>query len=215
MTGMLCLINPDIGKFGRQSVAVLFCTYHCFRHSYAVLLSASPDLQNADPEDKFSTWFSKELTKLMKRENLVKLLPDLTNDALSFYQQLTANPIASGGMFDPFKEMNRLIFQLTMRTVGATEIAESPGIFSHAFSLVREIGENSSTARIIIPWLPTWRYTKRMIASLRFYMLINGFARERMATGRRENDALQLLLDDGESGRKVVEVIHTMSHCKL
>lgn len=194
---------------------MLCCAYHCFRHSYAVLLSASPDLQNADPEDKFATWFSKELTKLMKRENLVKILPDLTSDASSFYQQLTANPTASGGMFDPFKEMNRLIFQLTMRTVGVTEIAESPKLFAQAFSLVREIGENSSTARIIIPWLPTWKYMKRMIASLRFYMLINGFARERAATGRRENDALQLLLDDGESGRKVVEVIHTASPYNL
>lgn len=188
----------------------MLCAYHRFQHSYAVLLSASPDLQNADPDDKFAAWFSRQLGKLMKKENLVKLLPDLINDASSFYQQLTSDPTANGGMFDPFQEMNRLIFQLTMRTVGATEIAESPVLFSQSFKLVRQIGENSSTARIIIPWLPTWRYMKRMIASMRLYMMINGFARERTATGRRENDALQLLLDDGESGTKVVEVNFAM-----
>lgn len=187
-------------------LGIVLCAYHRFQHSYAVLLSASPDLQNADPEDKFAAWFSRQLGKLMKKENLVKLLPDLINDVSSFYQQLTINPTANGGMFDPFEEMNRLIFQLTMRTVGATEIAESPSLFSQSFKLVRQIGENSSTARIIIPWLPTWRYMKRMIAAMRLYMLINGFTRERTVTGRRENDALQLLLDDGESGTKVVEV---------
>lgn len=171
-----------------------------------MLLSASPDLENADPEDKFAQWFSKELVKLMKRENLVKLLPKMINDASSFYERLTASTGAGSGMFDPFQEMNRIVFQLTMRTVGATEIAESEELLSRSFKLVTQIGENSSNARIIIPWLPTWRYMKRLIAAGRFYMIINGLERDRKATGRRENDAMQLLLDDGESGTKVVEV---------
>ncbi|KAJ4395789.1 hypothetical protein N0V93_000003 [Gnomoniopsis smithogilvyi] len=195
----------SLGTCKQQSASTLCLLL--FHGSYAVLLSASPDLQNADPEDKFATWFSKQLIKLMKRENLAKILPHLINDTSSFYRRLTASSLAGSGMFDPFDAMNRIVFQLTMRTVGATEIAESQALFSQSFKLVKQIGENSSTARIIIPWLPTWRYMKRMLASFRFYMMINGFARQRKVTGRRENDALQLLLDDGESGTKAVEWI--------
>lgn len=174
--------------------------------SYAVLLSASPDLKNADPEDKFAAWFSKELIKLMKRENLLKFLPKLIKDSSSFYERLADNNGTDQGMFDPFVEMNRLIYQLTMRTVGSTEIAESEDLLARTFKLVTQIGENSSTARIIIPWLPTWRYIKRLTSSARLYMIMNKFAEERKATGRREDDAMQLLLDDGESGLKIVEV---------
>lgn len=173
-------------------------------HSYAVLLSASPDLKNADPEDKFALWFSKSLIKLMRTKNLVESLPKLIKDASSFYERL---PASSGtGQFDPFVEMNRIIYQLTMRTVGCTEIADSQELLSRSWNLVNQVGENSSRARIIIPWLPTWKYMKRSIAAGRFYMLVNKLTQERKATGRREHDAMQLLVDEGESGLKIVEV---------
>ncbi|KAL2274438.1 hypothetical protein FJTKL_03199 [Diaporthe vaccinii] len=182
---------------------------------YEVLLSASPGHGNADPEDAFATWFSRKLIKLLKREYFVKILPHLISDASSFYERLAShcgpdNTSGSTGMFDPFVEMNRIVFQLTMRTVGAAEIAagsEHDGLLARSFDLVRQIGDNSSTARIIVPWLPTWRHVKRVIAAGRFHRILDGLARERERTGRREDDAMQLLLDEGESGTKIVEWI--------
>lgn len=170
-----------------------------------MLLSAAPDLENADPEDKFAAWFSQKLIKLMKRENFVKVVPHLVNDAVSEYERVAVRCGASSGIFDPFEVMNRMVFQLTMRTVGSKEIAESQDLLSRSLSLVHQIGENSSTVRIIVSWLPTLKYMKRLIAAGRLYMLLNGLAKDRTRTGRREDDALQLLLDEGEPGTKIVE----------
>lgn len=181
------------------------CAHKSCYHSYAVLLSAAPDLENADPEDEFATWFSKKLIKLMKRETIAKLLPRLISDTSSALDRISARCGANSGMFDPFEAMNSIVYQLTMRTAGATEVAESQTLLSKSFKLVQSIGENNSITRIIIPSLPTLKYVKRMIAAGRLYMMINGLAQDRKHTGRREDDAMQLLLDDGESGSKIVE----------
>lgn len=182
-----------------------------FHHSYSVLLSAAPDLEHADPEDKFAGWFSQKLIKLMKRENFVKVVPHLVNDAISEYERIAVRCGTSGGIFDPFEAMNRMVFQLTMRTVGSKEIAESQDLLSRSLSLVHQIGENSSTARIIVSWLPTLKYIKRLVAAGRLYMLLNGLSKDRKRTGRREDDALQLLMDEGEPGTKIVEASLTPS----
>lgn len=170
-----------------------------------MLLSAAPDLKNADPEDEFATWFSKKVIKLMKKENFVKILPNMINDASSAVEQIAARCGTSSGIFDPFEAMHRIIFQLTNRTVGITEIAESPKLLSQSLKLIQEIGENYSPTRIIFPWLPTLNYMKRTIAAGRFSAIIQGLAEDRKRSGRQECDAMQVLLDEGESGTKTVE----------
>lgn len=145
-----------------------------FNHSYAVLLNAAPDLENADTDNGFATWFFKKLIKIMKREYFFRLLPHLLNDTVSELERITLRCGASTGIFNPFEAMNRMVFHLTMRTVGITDIAESRDLLSRSLSLVYEIGENNSTARIIVSWLPTLKYTKRMIAAWRLYVIING-----------------------------------------
>lgn len=202
-------------------IVIALCSpvlFHHHLHSYAVLLSAAPDLENADPDDSFATWFSRKLVKLMKRDYFVKLLPHLLNDTVSEFERITVRCGASSGIFNPFEAMNRMVFQLTMRTVGITEIAESQDLLSRSLGLVYEIGENNSRARIIVSWLPTIKYIKRMIAAGRLYMIINGLIRDRKRTGRREDDALQLLLDENESGTKIVEAslpVSPLCHARL
>lgn len=88
-----------------------------------MLRSAAPDLEDGDPEDKFAAWFSKKRIKLMKREYFIKILHHLINDAVSEYERISTRCGTNSGIVDPFAAMHRMVYQLTMRTLSATEIA--------------------------------------------------------------------------------------------
>lgn len=177
-----------------------------YRYSYAALLTATPDVNSTENGIKFDAWFAKKLIKHFKKENLARSLPFLMNDALSALNGISAAGGTRSGMFDPFEEMNRLVYRLTMRSVGVQEIAESPKLLEESLHLVEAIDKNSSTARIIFPWLPTLKHANRLVASIRFYFMIHRIVQNRKKTGRREEDMVQVLLDDGESTMKIVMV---------
>lgn len=153
---------------------------------------------------KFDAWFLRKITTLMKKDNLVKGLRFLVSDTSSALNRVVARCGTGGGIFDPFDEMNRIVYHLTMRTVGANEIAESQELLDKSLHLVEVIDNNNSTARIMFPWLLTLKHVKRLIAAGRVYLMINRILRDRRRTGRREDDAVQLLLDEGASTTRIV-----------
>ncbi|KAL1600862.1 hypothetical protein SLS60_007250 [Paraconiothyrium brasiliense] len=170
------------------------------------LLTATPDVNSTENGIKFDAWFAKKLIKHFKKENLARTLPFLLSDAMSALEWISLSGGTRGGMFDPFEEMNRIVYRLTMRSIGVREISESPELLEESLHLVEAIDKNSSTARIIFPWLPTLKHGKRLVASIRFYFMIHRLVKNRKKTGRREDDMVQVLLDDGESTMKIVMV---------
>ena len=168
---------------------------------YAVLFSTTPQ-NRAGSEGghaAFAKWFTKTITAMMRKENFVKNLPLLVGDTTSRLQDIIAREGGSTGTFDPFDDVYRIVYQLTMRTVGATEIAESPALMDKTLRLFETVENASSPARIIFPWLPTPAHLRRMAAGARLYMEFNKIAEDRKKTGRREEDALQFLLDEPNS----------------
>lgn len=141
----------------------------------------------------------------MKKENFVKNLSLLVGDTSKALNQIVECQ-GTSGIFDPYDDMYRIVYQLTMRTVGASEIAESPEMLARTLYLFEKIEEANSPARIIFSWLPTPNYLKRTYAGGRLYMIFDKIARERKSTGKRQNDALQFLLDSGDDMVKILAV---------
>ncbi|KAF2797426.1 cytochrome P450 6A1 [Melanomma pulvis-pyrius CBS 109.77] len=170
---------------------------------YAALLTATPNVNVEENGTKFDVWFLRKITTLMKKDNLVKGLRFLVSDTSSALNRVVARCGTGGGIFDPFDEMNRIVYHLTMRTVGTNEIAESQELLDRSLHLVEVIDDNNSTARIMFPWLLTLKHVKRLVAAGRMYLMINRILRDRRRTGRREDDAVQLLLDEGASTTRI------------
>ncbi|POS73838.1 cytochrome P450 6A1 [Diaporthe helianthi] len=172
---------------------------------YAVMFAAAPQVgkQNGPGQaSQFSIWFTKTITKLMKKENFVQNLGLLTSDTTTALDAMVKRTAEGAdqktGTFDPFHDIYHIVYQLTMRTVGATEIAESPELLARTLGLFEEAERNMSTARIIFPWMPTIGYIRRTISGGKLYVIFDRIAKERRRTGKKQEDAFQFLMDSGE-----------------
>lgn len=102
---------------------------------------------------------------------------------------------AKTGTFDPFDDLYRIVYRLTMRTVGATEISESPELLDRTLKLFEDVESSASATRIAFPWLPTRGYIMQMVSGAKLYAIFDKFAKQRKATGKKYDDAFQSLLD--------------------
>lgn len=183
-----------------------------FAIGYAVLFANTPQIDENDKDENplsFNRWFTSTIVSMMRKENFVRNLPILVGDT---QKQLAAIVDANGGkttgVFDPFDNLYRTVYQLTMRTVGADDIAEDPVLLAKTLRLFEKIDAASSPTRVIFPWLPTPGHIKRVTAGIRLYSIFNNIAENRRKTGRRGEDAFQFLLDSGESITKILTVCH-------
>lgn len=156
----------------------------------------------------FDKWFSRTITSMMKKENFVKNLPLLVGDTKSALERSVARGGvgATSGIMDPFDDIYRIVYLLTMRTVGANEIARSPELLEKTLGLFETIEQCSSPARIIFPWMMTPAHLRKMYAGGKLYMIFSKLVEERKEKGRREDDALQFLIDSGSDMVRILSV---------
>jgi sterol 14-demethylase len=146
----------------------------------------------------------------MKKENFVKNLDLLTGDTRAACEALAAAPPskvdASWRVTDPFESLYEIVYQLTMRTVGANDIADDPKQVKHTLSIFNWFEESGSYAKVIFPWLPTMNHLLRMYYGAKLAFVFREIIEKRKKTGKKGNDALQFLIDRGLSLRNIVGV---------
>lgn len=113
---------------------------------------------------------------------------------------------ASPGMTDPFDSIYKIVYLLTQRAVGATEIANDRKLLDTTLGLFESIEQSAKPYQVMFPWLPSPALINRFYAGTRMYMIFKNLVDTRMKTGRREEDALQYLIDQGDSIEKMIAV---------
>ena len=93
-----------------------------------------------------------------------------------------------------------------MRTVGCNEIANDPRLLAKTLSFFETIQQSATPAGVIFPWLPTPAKLKRTYAGGALYIIFQGIVNERKKTGKREEDALQFMIDQGDDVIKIIGV---------
>lgn len=130
---------------------------------------------------------------LMKSDRLANTLPMLISDV-----RWAVQAIADKGRIDPFVDIYRLVFTLTIRIVGAHELAEDATLrarFEYYFDLIEKSATPLSVMFPFFPWPATIR---RNYAGLRLYLLLDNIVKKRRKTGKAPDDAVQQLLDSGD-----------------
>jgi len=93
-----------------------------------------------------------------------------------------------------------------MRIVGCDDIAEDPALLQKTLGLYELIENSATPTAIMFPWFPSIAVIKRTIAGGRLYMIFKNIVDERKKTGKRRDDPLQFLIDEGDSMERIIEV---------
>lgn len=175
-------------------------------YRYSVLFTGTPQLKPDKNGEPIGVWFARTLVAMLKSDGLARGLPGLVQATSGILERMAPQP-GHEAVMDPFDDIYRVVYDLTMRTVGATEIVASPELMDKTLGWFETI-QNASAVQIIFPWLPMFADVKRMVAGGRLYYLLKGLVDNRKKTGRREDDALQYLIDNGEDDiTKVISFI--------
>ena len=98
----------------------------------------------------------------------------------------------------------QLIFQLTVRTLTGTEIADDPALVARLRHLYDEVDEGNTPAAILLPWWPGRGAIRKLLATKRIYDIITKALDTRLKSGKPRDDTLQMLLDSGDDHMAVV-----------
>ena len=101
----------------------------------------------------------------------------------------------------------QLIFQLTVRSLTGTEIADNPAIVARLEHLYDEVDEGNTPFAILLPWLPSRGMIRKLLATKRIYDIVTQAIETRLKSGKPRDDTLQMLLDSGEENMVVVGFI--------
>lgn len=136
----------------------------------------------------------------------------MISDTIKGMERLAADPT---GITDPFQSMYELVYQLTMRTVACNEIAEDPAMLKKTLRLYEEVEKAATPTVVMYPWLPSPAKLKRMWGGAQLYMIFKNIVDVRNKTSRREDDALQFLMDQGDDIRSIIGVRQSLEQKTL
>lgn len=179
-----------------------------FAEGYAVLFGVAPSTEKYDDgkgaEEDLSNHFSRRLAYLLKNEQFRRKLKTLKSDVQDAIEAIKNDP---SGRTNPFESIYRVVFRLTIRMVGADEIADNFEVLEEALNLFEYIEASSTATSIVFPKFPSPAVLKRTYAGARLYMMIENIVKKRAASDEKHDDALQYMLDQGDRTHKIIEFI--------
>ncbi len=107
----------------------------------------------------------------------------------------------NSGITDPFDTIHRLVFQLTVRNIGANDIADDSALLDKTRGIYETMENSYNPSIIVLPWIVkvfTPSFINQSVAGARLYFILKGIVDKRKKTGHMEEDALQFLIDQGD-----------------
>lgn len=142
----------------------------------------------------------KTFKQLTTRARLVETLDWLVSDA-----NCALGHLEMSRPFDPFHNLYRLIYQMTHRLLGAHEVANSPKLLAETLAVYERMSD-SSALQTMFPMMPTLGKLRKLWGGAKLHFLFRRIMRERKRCGRRENDAMQIMMDNGDSDSRITTV---------
>ena len=101
--------------------------------------------------------------------------------------------------------INQVTFQ-TMMTTGFFDLSNDIALCSEFKSLVDIVDSPANPYATWCSWLPNMLMFRKIISAVRMYLIVRQQVRMRKASGVTRNDAVQHMLDDGESTTQIFAV---------
>ncbi|KAF9530244.1 cytochrome P450 [Crepidotus variabilis] len=171
---------------------------------FKILSGAIPMVRGvtSDLQTKRVVTIHKRLGNIQRNVPLSSLFPYLLEDT-----RKCMDSWGQSGKFDPFDKVYELVFQLTIRCLSSTEIADSPELVARLKVLYDKLDNGTTPATVLLPWLPTPAMIKKLWATKEIYDIVTKAIRDREASGIVRDDTLQMLLDSSDEKLVVVGFI--------
>jgi len=198
------LQNQVVAMHGTEARKALFGNKALNLPEGYKLFNASPDIREVDAEKAEYSFqsFHKQLADLLSTQRLADVIPSLLADT----DRLMAG-WGSEGTMDPFKELNDLVFQLTVRLASCRELAEDSGAVARIAQLLDSVERSSTPASLLLPWLPSPARRLKQESSLQLFVLIKSFVEIRRAASAQSSNAIDFLLGVGIEPDNIVEFV--------
>lgn len=170
------------------------------------LFICGPTVDLGADTEHFVNYAYKTLRICLQKDRFVALLPAWNDDT---YRGLIALGKKEKRVLNPFDDIFQIMYQVSMRTVGANDIAEDRKLLLSTLDLFDRFENSMSPTRLIFPWLPTPNFIYRLYVAGRLGMLISGIVRKRKRNGIKINDPLQAMIDQGDSTIMIISVLRS------
>ncbi|KAL5634417.1 hypothetical protein ACGC1H_002464 [Rhizoctonia solani] len=172
---------------------------------YRLLFGGGPPvreiIQDKSDQEK-STFLHRRLLALLKTDRLA----DLTTLFL-YDTERNMETWGESGQFDPSDVIYSIIFQLTIRATGAREIADSIEKCKELENLYWRVEMGTTPTSVLFSWLPSDARKRKNAATKEIYNVFDGIIKARRSEDRREEDALQVLMDFGDSTPEIIALV--------
>jgi hypothetical protein len=118
-------------------------------------------------------------------------------------------------IIDPFDTIYHLIYLITMRSFGCNEVADDPVMLKKLLKYNTYIEQSATPTLILFPWFPGPALLKKLYAYLMIYLTFNNIIKNRKKTGRKENDAMQFMMDQGDKAFHIIAVSYGLNATSL
>ncbi|KAF7560199.1 hypothetical protein G7046_g3949 [Stylonectria norvegica] len=164
--------------------------------------------QDAEEKMDFSKFFNSRMVRVLRTDAMQRNLPKLVGDVRARLQDLIAAIPNKGfkdeAVVDPFENIFKIAFQLTIRSVGCGDIADDLDLMGKMMHWYHLVDSLTSPTAVMYPWIPTWAMIKRTIAGVRLFEIVKKIGDERLKTGKRGEDAMQIMIDQGDDMGHIV-----------
>ncbi|KDQ58614.1 hypothetical protein JAAARDRAFT_155168 [Jaapia argillacea MUCL 33604] len=144
----------------------------------------------------------KRLAVAQREERLQALIPELLLDC-----QRVMESWGVSGSCDPFKNIYELLFQISVRSLTCSEIADDSAVVARLQKLYDTLDRWNTPAAVLFPWLPSPGAVFKLLATKQIYGVVCGAINARQQSGISRNDMLQILLDHEDEHLVVVGFI--------
>lgn len=141
---------------------------------------------------------------MVKGNRLAEGLPQMLKDVRGMLDGLAANPTQ---LTDPFDSIYKMVFKVTMRMLACNEIANDDVLLYKTLSLFEDVEAAATPLAIMFPWLPVPAKVKKLYGGIRLYFIFKRVVDERHRQGERGTDALQYLIDQGDSIQDIISFV--------
>ncbi|KAK2597419.1 hypothetical protein QQS21_005967 [Conoideocrella luteorostrata] len=161
---------------------------------FAALFSAAPSIEHLyEGEGTVNSHFVGLFKHFTHRDRLEANLHNLINDCVPAFENIDISvPI------DPFESLYRLVYQLTLRTLGTNDVADDPKLTDETLGIFMTL-DDSSALEVMFPGMPFPSKLSKMWAGAKLHMIFSKIMKDRRTTGRVEDDAMQSMMDAGDS----------------
>ncbi|KAJ7181463.1 cytochrome P450 [Mycena crocata] len=169
---------------------------------YKILSGIGPDLADIDVETggmDVEGPFTRQLLTLTTKDLLRDVFPSFVHDVNK--RMSTWGP---SGSINPFTEIYKAVFQVTVRMASCSELADDAAVVSQLSELYWLLEKGTTPVSVLLPWFPSPARKAREKATAELFGLLYGYVERRRTAAVPSSDAFDVLISQDTSTEVIV-----------